>query len=882
MQEIGGESYVVACRSFAARYCALRMRESAEPGRRPVRSRASVAALAAAGLVVAITVPSATADAAGTPTSAHSGTTRSAVLPQTATLRAPAAVVRGQLFALTGVVSPAHAGTTVSLQAVSGSRWATIATARTSRTSTYRFTVQPTVGASVTYRVAVPGRPGWSPSYSPVRKVVLRNGSVATVRPGTVAAPRASVRSAVMSPAGVATLLMVPTAKVPAVGATLLVQPVRGLPSGLIARVLTRARTSTGWRVTARRGTWSDAWTSLTVSSTSKLATLVSSTPAAVRSQQATRSRPAATPLSCQVASGVTVSPHIDLSKVTETTVLDLGSRTALVRLAGPISASLSITTSRSLSCTLHFPAVKAIVGVAAWVIPIVLDIGPEISVEMSRDVNLTTSATAVIDYSVGMSHGRPYAAGSQSTSATAVFSAGPPTGSVTVGASVSLLLADAVGLSASIGSRWSIARYTDRVPSPCNVGTTMLHSDLSVVGPLASGVSWARSLISADVGTKPWAAGTSCTTSAPPAPASGATRTVALPTAPAYCPAVAAALQASANGRFLLGRDGCGVVLWRYDRAAQTYSRVDVSSAGVTANAQAADSPVMSSDGQQVAFSSYSTDLTANPGPGGLSRSYLHDMATGETVQIPFQEPPGATQGTTDNVVMSSTGRYVAFIYRGVDATSQPVWSIQVYDATNRQTRVAVAGTGGTQAGPSAISPDGKNLFVPNTFGWDVYHPDGGHDPLIRISQDLVTLTSSGQSAVFSPDTSRVTFVSYDSASGRQWVLGQDTATGAVSLRWDSNTPSWGLTDIVFTGASDDQSSLLIAGIDGSLNDHVRHLYLVGTGGTVTPASVDNTATLNSTELQRGVLTGDGTTVVWTGAGGQALLLRGPTYPGE
>ena len=204
--------------------------------------------------------------------------------------------------------------------------------------------------------------------------------------------------------------------------------------------------------------------------------------------------------------------------------------------------------------------------------------------------------------------------------------------------------------------------------------------------------------------------------------------------------------------------------------------------------NGESSD-PVFSPDGTQVLFTSEASDL----GPADTNRStdvYLHDLATGDTVLVSVNgagsaagdhsTQPGVGGADSFAATFSPDGGRVLFTSRASDlGPSDPNgWYTDLYLrdlATGTTGLVSIDATGtrsgnGQSANPE-FSRDGRkivfdssanNLTDPGAGGGNVFvrDLDAGVTQLVSVEHDPADSGSSDQ-ATFSPDGTKVTFVS-------------------------------------------------------------------------------------------------------------------------
>jgi hypothetical protein len=475
--------------------------------------------MAAAGLALAA-LPATTA--ATPPATVSPALQPAATRAQILSITAPTAVLRGRVITITGALSPARSGAVVRLQVKTGKTWSNVAVARTTKRSRYQLTMRAVTGASVTLRVTTAAVKGVRAAVSRTRTVRLRNGVAATVRKGTVTARGSWLHTVGLGSHGAVVVTVATTHPVPAVGHAFVLPAVRLLPHGYVGVVTRRSRTRSVWTVSLRPGRLTDAWTSLTVSTTTSLASVTGwgTASAAVGAARPASASPVS--LTCSGSTGVTnLSAHIDIHQVLIDTVIDLASRTATVTPHGPITGTLSVTTGNSLSCTLHWAAVQRIVG-AVGIIPVILDMGPEVSWQISNSTTATVTASGNITATVGMRNASRVTTGSVSgTKFGATFTVTPPQPAVSFGIGTSLTLAGFTGFYTQTALKWEQHKRTDMSPVPCMQTEQMLHLELGrTTGtgtPLGLGVQWVD--YSGDLFRTPSSWATTCRTPTNPPP---------------------------------------------------------------------------------------------------------------------------------------------------------------------------------------------------------------------------------------------------------------------------------------------------------------------------------------------------------------------------
>jgi uncharacterized repeat protein (TIGR01451 family) len=136
------------------------------------------------------------------------------------------------------------------------------------------------------------------------------------------------------------------------------------------------------------------------------------------------------------------------------------------------------------------------------------------------------------------------------------------------------------------------------------------------------------------------------------------------------------------------------------HDRQTGETSRVSVAAGGAEANGGSGP-PVLSADGNFVAFGSYATNLVAGD-TNGKSDIFVHDRLTSETSRVSIATGGMEANGDVFGFAISANGRFVAFSSSATnlvvgDTNGDP--DVFVHDRqTGETTRVSVA-TDGTEA---------------------------------------------------------------------------------------------------------------------------------------------------------------------------------------
>jgi Tol biopolymer transport system component len=173
------------------------------------------------------------------------------------------------------------------------------------------------------------------------------------------------------------------------------------------------------------------------------------------------------------------------------------------------------------------------------------------------------------------------------------------------------------------------------------------------------------------------------------------------------------------------------------------TTTRVSVAWDGSQANA-VSGTPVISCDGNYIAFSSGADNLVPND-TNGVSDVFVHDRASGSTYRVSLAPDGNEANGNSYSSAISGNGRYVAFqsyadnLVAG-DTNGRP--DIFVHDRDTGQTiRVNVDSDGNESSGSGsepAISMDG-NYVVFRSYADDLVSDDTNQDVDIFVRGPLV-----------------------------------------------------------------------------------------------------------------------------------------------
>jgi len=189
---------------------------------------------------------------------------------------------------------------------------------------------------------------------------------------------------------------------------------------------------------------------------------------------------------------------------------------------------------------------------------------------------------------------------------------------------------------------------------------------------------------------------------------------------------------------------------------------RVSVDSAGTQSNG-ASFFPVISADGRLVTFASSASNLV--PGDtNGAKDIFVHDLTTGQTVRVSVNSAGTQSNGASFFPVISADGQSVAFESLAtnlVPGDTNGVRDIFVHDLTTRQTVRVSADSAGIQGNGSSSSPslsadgqlvafasDATNLVPGDTNGVkDIFVRDLTTGQTARVSVDSAGIEGNGDS---------------------------------------------------------------------------------------------------------------------------------------
>jgi Tol biopolymer transport system component len=208
-----------------------------------------------------------------------------------------------------------------------------------------------------------------------------------------------------------------------------------------------------------------------------------------------------------------------------------------------------------------------------------------------------------------------------------------------------------------------------------------------------------------------------------------------------------------------LIGSDGNGVTdIFVYDRTLDTTERVSVSTLGVEADGASMFSRISANDGRYVVFQSNATNLL---GPGndtdGVTDIFVYDRTLDTIELISGVSGLAVADGNSTSPVISADGQYVAFQSTAtnlVGGDTNSVSDIFVYDRTlDVMQRVSVSTLGveaDTSATTASISADGRYVaFVSAATTLVATDTNGFHDVFVydrdQSTLEIVSVDGSG-----------------------------------------------------------------------------------------------------------------------------------------
>jgi len=203
---------------------------------------------------------------------------------------------------------------------------------------------------------------------------------------------------------------------------------------------------------------------------------------------------------------------------------------------------------------------------------------------------------------------------------------------------------------------------------------------------------------------------------------------------------------------------------VFAWNRAANSNELVSIGSSATPLGSSF--SAVVSGNGSRVAFVSDAANLAANDG-NQADDVFLRTLATGQTTLVSRNSTgSGSASGHSGSPLISSDGRYVAFVSAAADLTplaDSPGYDAFLYDATSGTNRLLSLNRLGTGGG------DGDSYL------WDM-SPDGRYVVFTSSATNLVTATDTNEvEDVFLRDTvaETTTLISVTPAGGAAGAAG-------------------------------------------------------------------------------------------------------------
>ncbi len=187
-----------------------------------------------------------------------------------------------------------------------------------------------------------------------------------------------------------------------------------------------------------------------------------------------------------------------------------------------------------------------------------------------------------------------------------------------------------------------------------------------------------------------------------------------------------------------LIGGDTNGVRdVFVHDRATGLSRRVSLDSAGVQGNG-ASDFPSISADGRFVAFVSQATNLVTGDG-NGVADTFVHDRTLAVTERASLDSSGGEPNGASEAPSLSADGLLVAFASHATDLVASDGNGVRDVFLRDR----AAATTVRVSVAPGGGDAD-QESFAPTLAG------DGGFVAFASSATDLVAGDGNGQCDLF------------------------------------------------------------------------------------------------------------------------------------
>lgn len=186
-------------------------------------------------------------------------------------------------------------------------------------------------------------------------------------------------------------------------------------------------------------------------------------------------------------------------------------------------------------------------------------------------------------------------------------------------------------------------------------------------------------------------------------------------------------------------------------DRITGAVINASTTAAGVQANVSSADTAI-SGDGRTVAFTTYASNLWADP--GSYANIYAKQLDTGALVRVSENAHGIGANGNSDNAVLSANGRYAVF---SSTATNLVDWDSNAHRDVFRKDLVdgsivrvstnadGLQGMG--DSGNASVSADGRYIMFESTSDLTAGDGDGRTDLFIKdiVSGALTRLSATG-----------------------------------------------------------------------------------------------------------------------------------------
>ncbi len=228
------------------------------------------------------------------------------------------------------------------------------------------------------------------------------------------------------------------------------------------------------------------------------------------------------------------------------------------------------------------------------------------------------------------------------------------------------------------------------------------------------------------------------------------------------------------------------------HDRDTGTTVRVSVATGGGQGNSESTF-PVVSADGQHVAFRSWATDLVPGDTTAEANDIFVRDVAAGTTERVSISTLGAQADGDSSDIAISRTGRHVAFVSSATNLVPGDTNAAGDVFTRDRQigitTRVNVDNHGNEANGDSSavsMTPDAACIAFDSVASNMV--PDGVPGPRAVYVRNLGSLMTdrigTGTNPSLSADCGVVAYHTRpDPTSEHEQVFAMDRATRVTTL---------------------------------------------------------------------------------------------------